>query len=131
MTPCRLWRGARNNHGYGVLRREGRNWLLHRWIMRLAGVDIDGRLVLHRCDTPACFRFDHLFVGSHRDNTRDMVSKGRARGNTSVSPKRKLTPVQVVEVRASTEPAWKLGERLGVTASAVRDIRRGKHYKEI
>lgn len=35
------------------------------------------RMVLHRCDTPACFNPEHLFIGTAADNNRDMTAKGR------------------------------------------------------
>lgn len=43
----------------------------------------DGALVLHSCDTRACFAIEHLRLGTHLDNMNDRRARGRARnGNT-------------------------------------------------
>ncbi len=35
------------------------------------------KIVLHSCDVPGCCNPNHLSVGLPKDNTRDMISKGR------------------------------------------------------
>ena len=81
---CWLWTGAKNNNGYGMLRRSGTgnqprvlahraSWELHR------GEIPDGQHVLHHCDNPPCVNPAHLWLGDARANALDMVAKGRAR----------------------------------------------------
>lgn len=54
-----------------------------------------GLLVCHHCDNPRCVRPDHLFLGTHKDNTEDMMSKGRGNFHGAT----KLTDIQVLEIR--------------------------------
>jgi hypothetical protein len=53
---------------------------LHRWIVSLIdGPEaIEGRDVMHLCDNPSCYRYDHLRVGTRSDNVNDMLAKGRS-----------------------------------------------------
>lgn len=77
-TGCWLWTGSMDGHGYGQIRDKRKNRAAHRVSMELAGVTIDdGKIVRHKCDTPACVNPDHLIVGTMAENTADMVSRGR------------------------------------------------------
>ena len=83
-TGCWLWKAAVTpTAGYGMInagRGQG-NTTAHRVSYRLhKGPVPPGANVLHRCDTPACVNPDHLYLGTHADNMRDMAVRNRAKG---------------------------------------------------
>lgn len=77
---CWLWT-ASTVRGYGHFgcRRKGKWTMLRSHIHayeRYKG-DRNGLLVLHKCDNPLCVNPEHLFLGTHKDNSQDMIKKGR------------------------------------------------------
>ena len=87
-TPCREYQGYRDKGGYGRRSRATRKRFgtayVHRQVMVMAGHDIQGKVVMHLCDNPACFRYDHLFIGTQADNVADNIAKGRFHGSNKV-----------------------------------------------
>ena len=120
---CWLWRGTLKR-GYGVIAiRHQTSRLVHRLIYEMeVGPIPEGMGVLHDCDTPACVRPDHLFLGTQVDNTRDMDRKGRGRRHFEST--RKLTLEQVEEILTSDESSRVLAERYPVNARHIRRVRR-------
>lgn len=96
-TPCILFDGYLSAQGYGQIRRNGKSWLTHRWVWTEANGPIPrGKFVLHRCDNPPCMRVSHLYIGTQKDNMRDMREKGR---EALSSNRGDLEPEQILEIR--------------------------------
>lgn len=105
LDGCWEWQGARTGgqkgrKGYGSFRHAKlehsathASWFIHygEWPTDL------GLWVLHKCDNPPCVNPDHLFLGTNRDNVRDMVRKGRNRAGRVNT---KLTAGDVLAIRS-------------------------------
>lgn len=76
---CWEWLGERALNGYGKLCIDGTRIYAHRLVWELHnGTSVDGWVIRHSCDYPACVNPAHLLRGTHGDNMRDMVERGRS-----------------------------------------------------
>ena len=133
---CWLWTLWKNDKGYGKYAPYGGEIrLAHRYAYELTFDAIpDGLFVLHRCDTPACVRPDHLFLGTHRDNMDDMVAKGRQerdeRHHSAV-----FTNDQVRQFREYSQRTGRgyrrLAREFGTPLGAMKDVLRGRSYRGV
>lgn len=81
VTPggCWIWSGAVQGDGYGVVRYDGRHWLIHRLLYTLytgaipTGAELDHTCVVRRCCNPA-----HLEPVTHAENMRRLAVRRRA-----------------------------------------------------
>lgn len=75
---CWEWIGAKNNKGYGKLKRGGKTLLAHRYGYELQNGPIpEGEQANHHCDNRVCVRGDHLYTGTQSQNVMDSVKRGR------------------------------------------------------
>ena len=74
INECWPWLGAKATNGYGAYR----NMNAHRaTYLLLVGKIPDGMVVCHKCDNQLCCNPTHLWIGTQKDNMRDMHAKGR------------------------------------------------------
>jgi hypothetical protein len=85
---CWPWLGKKNQKGYGELTRrkpEGGKRIIHKatrlsWSIANGQPFPENRLACHRCDNPPCVNPNHIWPGTPRENTQDMLAKGRRPG---------------------------------------------------
>lgn len=132
---CWEWRGgALNADGYGEVKVRGRSVKVHRLsYQRAVGAIPRGKQVLHHCDNPSCINPEHLWVGTHWDNMRDMAQKGRTGGVAAGHTV--LTPKDVREIRSAYVPGKvtyaEIAERYGVSAGTIGRIVNRQTWKNI
>jgi hypothetical protein len=136
-TPtCWLWTGAKAC-GYGQIGLDGKLEFSHRLSYEHFVGEIPPTLcVLHECDNPSCVNPGHLFLGTKKNNTSDMIRKSRdnfnfknnlTRGakNTNVV----LSEEQVLEIkRLLQDPlhvCLEIANRFKVSPSTINQIKKG------
>lgn len=130
-TNCWDWTGHISAVGYGQIKDNYRTKMAHRVAWELHNGPIpDGLCVCHACDNRRCVNPTHLFLGTSAENTADKVRKGRqARGQHA--GKGKLTPAEVIEIRASTENPKSIGPKYGVHWSQIYKIRKRDFWRHL
>ena len=139
-SDCWTWVGSKTEQGYGRLGMfKGVEQRAHRVAYALFVGRPVGDCVCHRCDNPECANPLHLFDGSHGENIRDAVGKGRhkphrAFGSTHA---RRLTEDQVREIRRTyrryshSAGQGALSKRFGISPSAIHLIVKRKCYASV
>lgn len=78
MSDCWIWTAGKFAQGYGLIKVNNKLCKAHRVSYELyKGPIPKGLCVMHQCDMPNCVNPNHLIVGTLKDNTQDMLSKGR------------------------------------------------------
>ncbi len=136
-VSCWLWTAATSDKGYGLIGDGSGIVRAHRLSYESHfGAIPDRMCVLHDCpeeDNPACVNPDHLWLGTQKENMRDMVEKGRsARGARASGAK--LSEHQVREIRKLYEDGfsqYRIAEEYDVSQRNISMIVRRKTWTHI
>ena len=97
---CWEWEATKHGRGYGYFYTspyysQRKMDFAHRFSYHLYnGIKpTEKDSVCHKCDNPKCVNPNHLFLGTHTDNMRDMVNKGR-----NYNPKQKLSEQDIIDI---------------------------------
>jgi hypothetical protein len=75
---CWIWKGKKFDRGYGKFTIRQKTMKAHRVAYLLFVGEIEeGKVICHKCDNPLCVNPEHLWSGTFKQNTQDMMSKGR------------------------------------------------------
>lgn len=130
MEDCIEWNGGTNSKGYGRKWSGGRLVTPRRQVYEETfGPIPKGLVVMHLCDNPKCYNIKHLTLGTPKDNSKDMVCKGRQAKGEALSGK--LTESDVRAIRASALSHRALGELYGVSQSTITRIIQRKTWRHI
>jgi len=95
-SECTQWTGGKDKDGYPIFWYEGKTRHAARVLWELLNGSIPKDLIIrHTCDTPECLEPSHLTLGTHKDNTRDMIIRQRDGGFN-----RKITADAVKQINA-------------------------------
>lgn len=142
VTGCHICTSHRpqGSSGYPQIMVDGKKIGVHRYVYETEvyekkyGEKIpEGLEVCHKCDNRRCINPEHLELGTHDDNMRQMVERGRSLKG-SKHGQAKLTEDDVREIRKrldAGESTYSLAKVYGVSQSLISGIKQGKRWTHV
>ena len=138
-NDCWKWLAGKHKFGYGKIKIYGKTMGAHcfSFILHNGKIPI-GKLILHSCNNPECCNPLHLYAGTYKDNSNDMIKADSQIKGENVNTA-KLNKEQVLKIRKlyqSNKYTLKkiaLLFRIGISTvhHIVTNNKKYKHWKHI
>ncbi|MFD1385684.1 HNH endonuclease [Oceanobacillus oncorhynchi subsp. oncorhynchi] len=124
---------ARDWDGYPLLKRSGKMQRISRYIYEECYGFIDeNQVVRHKCDNASCINPEHLVAGTHKENSMDMVLRGRsARGEKKGVSKLKEDDIRQIRNLSKTMSKRQIAMKYDIHVRTVYKIVDREVWKHI
>ena len=120
---CLVYTYGTTTFGHGLVWNNAmrKTMLAHRVIYANTHGDIPvGMVVMHTCDNPKCVNINHLKLGTPKENTADMIAKGRQ--GTSAGKLSQSDRIRIKALRTEGHSVKWLSAEYGVSARTIFSI---------
>jgi len=131
---CWEWKAYISPDGYGKFK-STHGQLAHRYSFFHHNPSDDhdmSKLVMHSCDNRKCVNPNHLSLGTHKDNSGDMVKKGRQgtwEHKGSKHPRAKINEALAKNIYLAKGKYKEIAEYFNVNYSTVLDVKSGRRWR--
>lgn len=123
-----------NPSGYPQIFRDGKAWILSRWVFYI-NFGYLPPIVMHTCDNSLCINPSHLIAGTIKENSHDMVRKGRSpKGLNQYTGGIKLNEEMVREIKIKLfkgQSLMSLAKEYSVSKRLILLIKQEKRWKHL
>jgi len=119
---CLEWNSILKGRRYPIIHFLDKQEAVHRVVWKICKGDISKNMcICHTCDNPKCVNILHLFKGTHKDNMKDKVNKGRqAKGNKICQPMFTQSDIQqIFQLRQKGLSMKEISEKFNTTKQTI------------
>ena len=130
LNNCWIWEGGKFHSGYGSFDKHTR---VHRFSYEIHYGEIPkGMLVCHHCDNRLCVNPKHLWLGTSKENSEDMVKKNRQAKGDRISRSLVSSDVKMInKLLKEGETCISIANKFNVSRQLVSDIKLGTSWRSV